>query len=161
MHFLDEKFWLAICFIIFLYLAYRPIRKAVINSLDNKIKAIKAKIDEATNIKQDAKLLLGQVERELGTLSTLKQEILQQAQKETKMLVASHAEQLEAVLESKKAEAINEINNQKRQAYSEIQGEIAAITTQLVIEYFNSESDERLSDAKIAKNLISHTNANA
>ena len=41
MHFFDENFWIAVSFVIFLYFAYKPIKKAIINSLDAKINEIK------------------------------------------------------------------------------------------------------------------------
>ena len=39
-HFFDESFVIAVCFIIFIYLAYRPVKKAIIASLDARINEI-------------------------------------------------------------------------------------------------------------------------
>ena len=63
MHFFDESFVVAVCFVIFVYLAYRPIKKAIIASLDARIEEIKQKLAQAEKLKADAKSLLDKVER--------------------------------------------------------------------------------------------------
>ena len=51
-HFFDESLVIAICFIIFIYLAYRPIKKAIVASLDARIDEIKTKLTETEALKQ-------------------------------------------------------------------------------------------------------------
>ena len=70
--FLDESFVVAVCFIIFIYLAYRPVRKAIVASLDARIEEIKAKLAETEKVKKDAKLLLEEIEQEMGSFEERK-----------------------------------------------------------------------------------------
>ena len=64
--FLDENFIVAICFVIFLYLSYKPLRRAIISSLDTRIIEIKSKLEETEKLKEDARLLLENIEQEMS-----------------------------------------------------------------------------------------------
>ena len=51
MHFFDASFVIAVCFVIFIYLAYRPVKKAILASLDARINEIKEKLSQAERLK--------------------------------------------------------------------------------------------------------------
>ena len=78
-HFFDESLVIAICFIIFIYLAYRPIKKAIVASLDARIDEIKTKLAETEALKQEAKLLLDEIKQEMEAFEARKKSILESA----------------------------------------------------------------------------------
>lgn len=51
---LDQPAWLAIGFIVFIYFAYRPIRNAILTSLDAKIARISQDVEEARSLPKEA-----------------------------------------------------------------------------------------------------------
>ena len=79
MHFFDENFWVAISFILFVYFAYKPVKKAIINSLDVKIDDIKQKFAESEKIKTEAKLLLEEIQKEMMNFEEYKKQIINKA----------------------------------------------------------------------------------
>jgi F-type H+-transporting ATPase subunit b len=160
MNFLDERFWLAISFIIFIYLAYRPVKKAIITLLDDKVAAIKSKVLEAEGLKQDAKLLLEKVEQDIAHLGTLREEILQVAMLNANKLIKERGNEMEAFLERKKAEMLGIINNQKLQTCEQIQSEFVVTVTKLVTEYFKLAENSSLTDRELAKHLLDQNKSN-
>ena len=61
--FTDPQFWVAVAFIIFVVAIFNPIRKILTSNLDTQIKQIKISIDEAENLKNEAKITLSEIEQ--------------------------------------------------------------------------------------------------
>ena len=61
--FSDPQFWVAIAFIAFVVAVFNPVRKILNNNLDEKIKYIKDSIDEAENLKNEAKVTLIEIKK--------------------------------------------------------------------------------------------------
>ena len=53
----DSTFWVAISFVIFVVLTFKPVKKLVDSSLKNKIQQLKKDIDDAKNLMKEAKIL--------------------------------------------------------------------------------------------------------
>ena len=53
----DEKFWTAVAFIIFIILIYKPVKKILLNNLDEKIEQITQNIKDGEKIKEEAQIL--------------------------------------------------------------------------------------------------------
>tara|TARA_B110000014_G_C19843397_1_gene437198 strand:+ start:211 stop:708 length:498 start_codon:yes stop_codon:yes gene_type:complete len=74
----DAKFWTAIAFVLFIILTFKPVKLILLKNLDEKIKLIITRIDEAKKIEKDAEILLQNIkdkEKNLSsTISSLKQE---------------------------------------------------------------------------------------
>ena len=154
MHLLDERFWLAISFLIFIYFAYRPIKKAILNSLDAKISAVKTQIIEAENLKKEAKLLLEKAQIQMHNVEVLREEMLHDAKVQTNQFIEEGSDAIETLLQRKRAEAIDAIEHKKLQACSKIQSEFSATVIKTVTEYFKLSENQSLSDIEIVKNLI-------
>lgn len=154
MSFLNESFWLAVSFAIFLYFAYRPVKNSILKILDAKIATIKAQVLEAANLKEDAKILLQQTKEEVSKLTQLQEKMLAEATKNTKELVNERSNEIERLLNYRKQEALNSIDYQKQQACNKVQADFAEIVSKLVAEYLKSSKNESLSDTEIAKNLM-------
>lgn len=148
---LNENFWLAISFIIFMYLAYRPVKKAILSSLDSKISEIQMRVLEAEALKKDAELMLKRTEEEIAHLGVMRDKIINEAKGAAAILVNERTKTMELLLERKQSESINFINHKKSQACSNIQSEFAEVVTKLVSEYFRSSKNDSLSDQEIAK----------
>jgi F0F1-type ATP synthase membrane subunit b/b' len=62
----DEKFWLAICFLIFTILIYKPLRNFIISLLDSNINKVKNDFKNAYNILEDSKKALKNANKKLN-----------------------------------------------------------------------------------------------
>ncbi|AFB25651.1 MULTISPECIES: F0F1 ATP synthase subunit B [spotted fever group] len=151
MNFLDESFWLAVSFIIFLYLVYRPAKKAILNSLDAKILEVQEKVLQAEKLKEDAALLFKHTNAQIKKLETLRSQLIEESNEVTKKIIQEKTKEIEEFLEHKKSDAIQLMQNQKSTASKELQDEFCDEVIKLVSEYFQSV---KLSESNIAKNLM-------
>ncbi|KIJ88826.1 F0F1 ATP synthase subunit B [Rickettsia asembonensis] len=151
MNFLDESFWLAVSFVIFVYLIYRPAKKAILNSLDAKILEVQEKVLKAEKLKEDAALLFEQTNAQIQKLETLRSQMIEESNEVTKKIIQEKTKEIEEFLEHKKFDAIQLIQNQKSTATKELQDEFCDEVIKLVSEYFQSA---KFSESNIAKNLM-------
>ncbi|ABE05374.1 ATP F0F1 synthase subunit B [Rickettsia bellii] len=154
MHFLDESFWLAISFIIFVYLIYRPAKKAILKSLDMKVLEVQERVLKAEKLKDDAKLLFEQTEEQIKNLEALQLQMTKENNEITEKIVQEKTKEIEEFLEHKKVETIKLIESQKLLASKELQDEFSDEVVKLVSEYFHSTKNNNLSETDIAKNLM-------
>ena len=61
----DSTIWVAISFILFVLLIFKPIKSQISQSLDKKIDDLKFKIDEAQKLKDEAEKLQKEQEKNL------------------------------------------------------------------------------------------------
>ncbi|MFA1688778.1 F0F1 ATP synthase subunit B [Candidatus Rickettsia barbariae] len=151
MNFLDESFWLAVSFVIFLYLVYRPAKKAILNSLDTKILEVQEKVLQAEKLKEDAALLFKHTNAQIKKLETLRSQIIEDSNEVTKKIIQEKTKEIEEFLEHKKSDAIQLMQNQKSTASKKLHDEFCDEVIKLVSEYFQSV---KLSESNIAKNLM-------
>ena len=56
----DATLWVAISFIIFIILIFKPLKNMMITSLDNKILELKSQLEESKKLKEDAEKLFAE-----------------------------------------------------------------------------------------------------
>jgi len=151
MHFLDERFWLAISFLLLIYFTYKPIKKVILSSLDKKISEIKKDLHESESLKKEAKLLLKETEAKIAMLDSLKRSMIQDATIEAEQLIKQKDEELKLFLTSKKEESFQFINHKKMTAFNKEKSEFVDLVMQLVAEYFKSSNNASMSDIEIVK----------
>ena len=61
--FSDPQFWVAFAFLIFILAIFKPIKKILSSSLDNKIIEIKDSIKEAENLKNETQRTLSEIKK--------------------------------------------------------------------------------------------------
>ena len=149
MHFFDESFVVAVCFVIFVYLAYRPVKKAIIASLDAKIEEIKQKLAQAEKLKADAKSLLDEVERELSDFEVRKKDILESAQNSIERLVETRDKEISLLLARKKDSAIKAIDNEREKASDMLRSDFTETVLKLVKSYLTQTKNNDVSDQEI------------
>ena len=154
MHFLDESFWLAVSFIIFAYLAYKPAKRAILNSLDAKITQVKALVMEAENLKKDAASILLKTQDEIKNLNNIRVQILATARSDANLIAEARAAEMQEQLEQKKKDALESINQQQINTYNNIKQDFARLTMKLAEEYLKETDNNNSSDIEIAKNFI-------
>jgi F-type H+-transporting ATPase subunit b len=85
---IDATFWVAVSFFIFIGgLVYLKIPQKVSNILSDQILDIKKEIDESEKLRAEAKTLLANSQKKLDEVNNLKKEILEQAKKDSEMLI--------------------------------------------------------------------------
>ena len=56
----NATLWVAISFIIFVFLVFKPIKNMMLTNLDNKISELKSQLNESRKLKEDAEKLLSE-----------------------------------------------------------------------------------------------------
>jgi F-type H+-transporting ATPase subunit b len=153
-HFFDESFVIAVCFIIFIYLAYRPVKKAIIASLDARINEIKEKLAKAERLKEEAKSLLDEVEKELDEFEARKKDIITSAQNSIERLVETKNKEISLLLARKKDSAIKAIDNEREKASDSLKIEFTETVLNLVKSYLVQTKNNAVSDQEIIERFI-------
>jgi F-type H+-transporting ATPase subunit b len=153
-HFFDESLVVAVCFIIFIYFAYRPVKKAIVASLDARIEEIKAKLAETEQVKKDAKLLLEEIEQEMSAFQERKKSIMESAETSTERLVETRAKEMELMLARKKDSAIKSIDNQRVKASDAMRAEFTESVLNMVRTYLVETRNNDVSDEEILNHFI-------
>jgi len=153
-HFLDENFVVAVCFIIFIYLAYRPVKKAIVSSLDARIHEIKQKLAETEKLKQDAKLILNEIEQEMAKFEERKKSILESAKNSTQRLIDTKAKEMDLLLKRKKDSAVKSIENERVKASNIMRTEFTDTVLNMVRSYLVETKNNSTSDEEILNNFI-------
>ena len=156
MHFFDENFWVAISFILFLYFAYKPVKKAIINSLDAKIDDIKQKFAESEKIKTEAKLLLEEIQKEMMNFEEYKKQIINKAKDSTEKLIEKRTKEMEIVLDRKNKSANQIIENEKSKISEELKNEFTDSVINSVRNYLIESKNNSISDEEIIDKFINH-----
>ena len=154
MHFIDESFWIAVSFIIFLYFAYKPIKGAIIRSLDAKIEEIKKHLEETERLKQEAKALLAEVKEEVVNFEVRKAHILESAEIATSKFIELRAKEIELSLARIKDSAIKTIENKQNKASVELRNQFIDSVMIIVKEYLAEAKESSISDKEIIEKFI-------
>lgn len=119
MHF-DEGMWVALGFILFVILVWKKAGAALSHTLDTRSAAIKAELDEARKLNEDAKA-------ELDALKGLKSE----AEREAKTIIANAKAAAERIRETAAQKAEETVARREAQAAAKIEASEAAMVSEL------------------------------
>lgn len=153
-HFFDESFVIAVCFIIFIYLSYRPIKKSILAALDAKIIEIKDKLIKAENLSNEAKNLFSEVKRDFDNFETNKQDMLRSAQESIKQMTDIKNKEMRQLLNHRKASAIAAIDNEVEKASTELKSEFTQNVLELVRAYLAETKNNNVSDQEIIQHFL-------
>src|SRR5712692_6822788 len=96
---LEAEFWVAVAFIIFLgVLGYFGTHKALVKAIDDRRDRIRAELDEARRLKEEARALLAGYERKRQEAEREAQAILAGANAEAERLAAEAQAKLEELI---------------------------------------------------------------
>ena len=125
----NPSLWVAISFILFLALIAKPGWRFITSSLDKKIDEIRAKIEEATKLREEAQDILAAHKRKLSDAEKEADDIINQAREEAQTLRKTLAEDLENALQRREKLAMDRI----AQAETDAQEEVRALTTEIAL----------------------------
>ena len=151
---IDATFWVAVSFIIFFgALIYLKIPQKVSEMLDKMISDIKNEIDESEKLRTEAKTLLDNAQNKLDKAESVKNEILDQAQKESDRLIIELNNKFHKSSDLKKNLAENKINQMKENAIKEIKDTSIKIAVDSVKKIITTSIDKSKLDTLFQKNL--------
>ena len=151
---IDSTFWVAVSFIIFFGgLIYLKVPHKINEILNKLIADIKNEINESEKLRTEAKTLLDNAQKKLDTAQNVKNEILDQAKKDSEKLVIEMNDKFHKSAEIKKNLAKKKITQMKELAIKEIKDTSVKITIDSVKKIISTSVDKSRLDNLFEKNL--------
>ena len=151
---IDATFWVAVSFVIFFGgLIYLKVPQKINEILNKLILDIKNEIDESEKLRTEAKTLLDNAQKKLDTATTVSNEILENAKKESDKLIIDLNDKFHKSSEIKKNLAENKISQMKESAINEIKNTSIKIALDSVKKIISTSVDKSKLDRLFQKNL--------
>ena len=149
----NPAFWVGVSFFIFLAIAFKPAKKAILDALDGKIAEIKDQVEEAARLRDEAQALLAEYERKQQQASKHAEEMVDAARKEAEESKARAEADLNASLDRQRKLALERISMAEEKALREVRADAAemaiAATEKLVTDRVAGEDGDKLIDRAI------------
>lgn len=149
----SPEFWVALAFVVFVVAVFRPLRRAAVGALDARAARIRAEIEEAQTLREEAQKLLSDYKRKQRDALKEAEEILAQARAEAGHLREQAQQELEAALRRREQMALDKIAQAEAEALQEVRGhavEVAlAATGKLLAANLDGERSQALIDSAI------------
>ena len=151
---IDSTFWVAVSFVIFFGgLIYLKIPQKINEILNKLILDIKNEIDDSERLRTEAKTLLDNAQNKLDKAESVKNEIIDQAKKDSDRLIISLNDKFHKSSDLKKNLAENKINQIKENAIKEIKNASIKIAVDSAKKIITTSIDKSKLDTLFQKNL--------
>jgi len=150
-----REFWVAIAFVIFVIAVFRPLRKGLTTALDARAARIKAEIEEATKLREEAKALLASYQRKQRDAVKEAADLVGRAKAEAEAARRKAAQELAATLARREQMAMDRIVQAESQALQQVRNAAvdvaAAAVKRLMSEHIDGRKAETLIDQALAE----------
>ena len=124
--YLDSRFWVAVPVVLFIALViYKGALGSLSKSLDERADKIKAELDEARRLREEAQALLASYHRKQKEAEAQAEEIVKQARSDAENMATQARQDLAERLERRAAQAEAKIANAEAQAMGEVKAKAA------------------------------------
>ncbi|HYE42889.1 MAG TPA: ATP F0F1 synthase subunit B [Caulobacteraceae bacterium] len=148
------EFWVAVAFVIFMALVWKKASAAIGSMLDARAEKIRAELDEAQRLREDAQATLASYQKRQADALKESESIVAHAREEAARIRAQSTADLEAALKRREAQAMDRIAQAEAQAIAEVRNltvDIAiAASRQLLSQGIQPAQADKLIDASIA-----------
>ena len=122
----EAEFWVAVSFVVFLgVLGYFRVHKLVVDSLDQRTARIKAELDEARRLKQEAQALLAEYKRKQQEAEREAEGLIAGAKAEAERLAVEAKAKMEDFLSRRTKMAETKIAQAEAQALADVRAAAA------------------------------------
>jgi len=150
----QAEFWVALGFFVFLgLLAYIGVPRMIVKALDDRAGRIKAELDEARKLKEDAAQLLADYQRKRGEAENEAQEIIAGAKAEADRLAIEAKAKIEDFVARRTQMAETKIAQAEAQALADVRGAAAEAAVAAAEKILSEETKGKLAAELIAKGI--------
>lgn len=151
---LEAEFWVALGFFVFLgLLGYLGVHRKLAKSLDDRAIRIKAELDEARKLKDEAAALLADYQRKRREAESEAQEIIDGAKAEAERLAEEAKAKVEEFVARRTRIAETKIAQAEAQAAAEVRGAAAEAAVAAAEKILSQEAKGTLATELIAKGI--------
>lgn len=151
---MEAEFWVAVAFVLFLGLmAYVGVHKTVINALDQRSARIKAELDEAQRLKDEAAKLLAEYKQKTGDAQREADAIVAGAKAEAERLAEEAHARLEEFVARRTKMAETKIAQAEAQALADVRSAAADAATSAAEKILLQTAKGKVADTLIAQGI--------
>ena len=149
----DPTFWVAVAFVVFVGLVFKPIKGALIGGLDAKIAEIRQEVEEAEKLREEAQSLLANYQRQQRQAIQDAEAIVARAKEEAERHRAEADEAMKDMVRRQEEQAREKIAQAEAAAIQEVRSmsvELAmAAAEKLLADRLAADEGSRLIDNSI------------
>jgi F-type H+-transporting ATPase subunit b len=149
------ELWLLIALIILVVVIYNPVTGAIFGMLDGHSAKVRAELDQAKRLREEAQSLLATHQRQLLSGEDRARAIVEHARQETERQVERHRSELEANLQRRTEHAMARIAQEEARALQEVRNRAATLavrtTERLLRDQVDGQQAQTLLDDAIAE----------
>ena len=149
----DPTFWVAVAFVVFVVLVFKPIKGALIGGLDAKIAEIRQEVEEAEKLREEAQSLLANYQRQQRQAIQDAEAIVARAKEEAERHRAEADEAMKDMVRRQEEQAREKIAQAETAAIQEVRSmsvELAmAAAEKLLADRLAGDEGSRLIDNSI------------
>ena len=141
--FADPEFWVLLAVVVFAIVVWKPARRAVVGTLDERATRIRGELEEARKLRDEAEQLLADYRQKEREAAADAQAIIAHARDEAERIAAQSARDLQQSLERRQRLAEERIAQAEAKALDEIRAAAVDVAIAAAREVIVSELDER------------------
>jgi F-type H+-transporting ATPase subunit b len=149
----NPTFWVAVAFFVFVGLMVWKARKPVLDGIDARAERIKAELDEAQRLREEAQKALAEYKRKQRDAAKEAEDLLANARHEADLLRRQAAEDLKATLARREKAALDKIAQAEAHALQDVRAQAVdiaiAATAKLLSENVDPTRDQAMVDQAI------------
>ena len=151
----SPEFWVAVAFVIFVAAVAKPAGRAMTTALDGRAARIKASLDEARSLREEAQHLLAEYQRKQRDAAREAEQMIEQARAEARHIAAEATGNLDRAIERREAGARDKIAQAEADAVREVRNvaiDVAiAATGRVIAAQLGPDRAQALIEAAVAE----------
>lgn len=154
--FASPEFWVLLATVIFVGVVFKPARKLITETLDARAARIRAELEEAKRLREEAAALLAEYQRQQQQALADAKNRVAEAQEEAARLRERAVGEIEAIARRRESQALNKIAQAEAAALQEVRNQavdiaIAATRQLLKQQLAQGTASHQLTDAAISE----------
>jgi len=147
------ELWLLIALILLVVAIFKPLRQMVVGALDGHGDKIRAELDEARRLREEAQSLLAEHQRQLEGGQDQAKAIVEHAHTEAERMTERHRAELDASLQRRTEQALVRISQEEARAIQDVRAHAANLairtTERLLADRLDDKQTQTLLDDAI------------
>lgn len=139
---MGPEFWLLVALAILIAAIWKPLGRTIFGGLDGYSAKVRAELDEARRLREEAQHLLAEHQRKLAAGEDQAKQIVQHAKAEAERLVKRHNDELNASLKRRREAAEQRITQEEARAVQELRAHAARLTIRATERLLTEQMDD-------------------
>lgn len=149
----SAEFWVAVSFVLVVVVLARPVGGMLRHLLRKRARGIGKRIEDASNLKEEAQKLLAEYERKYRRAKQEAQDILSRSEREVNLMRKEQMAKLERDMDIRERDAKARVKSAQDQAAKEIANKTAERTIQTVRTVLSRKLDAKAQDQLIEDSI--------